>query len=269
MGLFGDLFSTKPAEDAAKAKIAGINAGLSSANGYLDQGQSTADTLYGQAYAPFSGLIDSTGRGSTAYGDATGANGAAGLANAKSLFTATPGYQSGFDLLTNANDRLAASRGILASGNTIADTAKLATTYADQNYGNYVSRLAPYLAANQGAITGGAAVKGAQASADLGVAGQKAQYGYTGNTAIGNANAEAEQAKYGASKNFWGALMGAASIAAAPFTGGLSLGGLAGLIPGGSSPSYGGGNAWSGDAYGGSSSNPLAGLSASDYGAGY
>lgn len=37
----------------------------------------------------------------------------------------------------------------------------------------------------------------------------------------------------------------------------------------GSSPAYGGGNFFSGDAYGGSSTNPLPGLSASDYGAGY
>jgi hypothetical protein len=37
----------------------------------------------------------------------------------------------------------------------------------------------------------------------------------------------------------------------------------------GSSPSYGGGNFFSGDAYGGSSANPLPGLTADDYGAGY
>jgi hypothetical protein len=40
-----------------------------------------------------------------------------------------------------------------------------------------------------------------------------------------------------------------------------------GMNPKGSSPSYGGGNMWSGDAYGGSASNPAAGLSAGDYGA--
>jgi hypothetical protein len=55
--------------------------------------------------------------------------------------------------------------------------------------------------------------------------------------------------------------------------GGLSaLGGIGGYLGGsgkGSSPSYGGGNMFSGDAYGGSSNNPLAGLSASDYGVGY
>jgi hypothetical protein len=224
MGLFTDLFSTKPAEEAAKAKAAGYTAGNTSAQDALTQGQTGADALYGQAYAPYTSLIDSTGRGATAYGDATGANGATGLATAKDLFTATPGYQSGFDLLTDANDRRAASRGILASGNTIADTAKLATTYADQNYGNYVSRLAPYLSANNSAISGGAAVKGAQAGADLGVAGQKAQYGYNSATGVGNANADAALAPYSASSNFWGALTGLGGLA-------LKASGIGGFAP--------------------------------------
>src|SRR5712671_1739438 len=45
--------------------------------------------------------------------------------------------------------------------------------------------------------------------------------------------------------------------------------GLYGSMGGFSNPSYGGGNALSGDAYGGSGSDPLAGLSPSDYGSGY
>lgn len=212
MGLFSDLFSTKPAEEAAKAKAAGFQNAQTAATGALDAGQAGADALYGQAYQPYTGLIDSTGRGSAAYGDATGANGAAGLENAKSLFTATPGYQSGFDLLTDANDRRAASRGILASGNTIADTAKLATTYADQNYGNYVSRLSPYLGANNSAISGGAGVLGSQAATDMAAAGQRAQYGYNAATGTGSANADAALAPYSASQNFWGALMGGANL---------------------------------------------------------
>src|SRR6266404_4448281 len=196
MSIFTDLFSSKPAEEAAAAKAQGYTNANTAATGALTAGQAGADALYGQAYAPFSSLISSTGQGSSAYGDASGANGQTGLDRAKAQFTSTPGYQSGFDLLTDANDRRAASRGILASGNTIADTAKLATTYADQNYGNYVSRLAPYLGANQSAISGGAGVLGSQAGADLGVAGQKAQFGYNSATGAGNANADAALAPY-------------------------------------------------------------------------
>lgn len=40
-----------------------------------------------------------------------------------------------------------------------------------------------------------------------------------------------------------------------------------GLLPWSSSPSYGGGNMWTGDAYGGSANNPLPGLGPGDYGA--
>jgi hypothetical protein len=43
---------------------------------------------------------------------------------------------------------------------------------------------------------------------------------------------------------------------------------LGGLLPTGSA-AFGGGSLWSGDAFGGSSSSPLPGLSASDYGAGF
>jgi hypothetical protein len=244
MGIFGDIFSTKPAEDAAKAKISGINSGLSSANGTLNAGQAGADALYGQAQQPFTNLIDSTGRGSAAYGDATGANGADGLARAKSLFTATPGYQSGIDMTLDQNDRRAASRGILASGNTIADTAKLATDYSNQHYGSYVGALAPYLGANSSAISGNAGVLGSRASADLGVAGTKANLGYTAQTGIGNANADAETAKYSASQNFWGALMGGAKLAVGAATGMPTGGGSPGMsIPGSyGATSYGGAN---------------------------
>lgn len=212
MGLFNDLFSTKPAQDAANSIKQGYATGLDQSNSTLTGAQTNADALYGRAYSPFSSLISSTGAGSAAYGDATGANGQAGLDRAKAQFTSTPGYQSGFDLLTDANDRLAASRGILASGNTIADTAKLATTYADQNYGNYVSRLAPYLGANQSAVSGGAGVLTGQAGLDTGIAGQKATNQWNAATGSGQAQANADLAPYSASSNFWGTLLGGANL---------------------------------------------------------
>lgn len=278
MGLFTDLFSTKPAEDAAAAKKAGLQQGYDALSGLyqtsrdalagnLESGRdalttnigagnnalttgygSARDAItsgYGDASALYSPLVASTTAGAGAYGDATGANGQAGLDRAKALFTATPGYQSGFDLLTNANDRLAASRGILASGNTIADTAKLATTYADQNYGNFVNRLAPYLGANQSAISGaagldvgrGTALAGAYGSEASGLSnnfgtlgtGLNASYGtegaglssiYQGQGQAANANltgqgqaqADADLAAYSASGNFWNTLLGAANL---------------------------------------------------------
>lgn len=68
-----------------------------------------------------------------------------------------------------------------------------------------------------------------------------------------------------AQPSIWSQLLGA-GVAGAGLYNGLG-GSTSGANPFGSSPSYGGGNAFSGDAYGGSASNPLPGLSASDYGA--
>ena len=62
-------------------------------------------------------------------------------------------------------------------------------------------------------------------------------------------------------KNLLGAGL---SIASLGLGGGGIGGGLSNLF--GSRPSYGGGNMFSGDAYGGSASNPLRGLTAADYG---
>lgn len=224
MSLFSDLFSSKPAEDAAAKKIAGINAGMDAASSALDKGQASADALYSKAYTPFETLYSKFGKSVDTYGDATGANGPEGLARAKAAFTSMPGYTEGINMALDQNDRRAAARGILASGNTIADTTKLATDYASQKYSDFISSLLPGLSGAQTAAAGGAGVLTSNAAADLGVAGQKANYGYTGNVGIGNANADAEMAKYGASQNFWNTLMGGANLA-------LKASGIGGFAP--------------------------------------
>lgn len=157
--------------------------------------------------------------GADAYGDATGANGPEGLARAKALFTQTPGYTEGLNMSLDQNDRRAASRGMLGSGNTVADTTKLATDYASQKYGDYASRLQPYLPANAGAVAGGAGVAtglgGALNANDI----SQGQLGFNKEAGIGNANAQAELAKYAASGNMWKAGMDFAKLAASAATG--------------------------------------------------
>lgn len=220
---FTDLFSTKPAEDAAKAKIAGINQGITTANTALDTGKGEADALYGKALEPFTSLTGKFGAGQDLYNDATGVNGAEGITRAGSVFKTLPGYSGGLttgvdQLLRNAN-----VRGDLAGGNTSTDLIKFASDYDANKYGSFLQALAPNLSGATTAATGQAGVLSGNAAADLGVAGQKAGIGYQGNAAIGDANAEAEKAKYGASQNFWNALLGGVKLAAAIPTGGLSL----------------------------------------------
>lgn len=229
MGIFGDLFSSQPAEDAAKAKIAGIQAGQTQGNTDLSTGLNSAGALYGQAYSPYATLYNKALPGVDAYADATGANGAEGLARAKANYTADPGYSGGLTTGIDQVMRTAAARGDLGGGNTSADEIKFASNYDNQKYSQYVSGLAPWLSAGNSAAAGGASVLGANASANLGVGALKSNLDNGAATGIGNANADADMAKYGASSNFWNAIMGGAKLALAPFTGGASL-----ALPGGS-----------------------------------
>lgn len=240
MGLFTDLFSTKPAQQAATDAKAGYAAGETNASTELTKGQTGADALYGKAYAPFASLIDSTGKGAGTYADAVGVNGADGIARAGSTFKALPGYSGGLTTGIDQVMRTNARAGNLGGGNNTADEIRFASDYDNQKYGNYVSSLAPYLGANQSAISGGAGVLGTQAAADLGVAGKKADNIYNASVGAGNAQAQADLAPYNASQNFWSALMGLGNMGAKAFGG---KGGSAAAGGSGSAASVAGGSA--------------------------
>ena len=300
MGIF-DIFSAKPAEDAAAAKKAGLTAGYAQATplydqainsatnltneglaraasaagtgigdaaGYLGTGFTDASALAGQgldaakqygaaAVAPWTTVFNQAQGGANAYGDATGANGPDGYLRAKANFTADPGYGFQLDQGLQALQRTHAAAGSLASGGADADTLKFSQGLADNSYGNYVARLAPYLGQEATAASGIAGVNtglGTTANSDfLTLAGLKAAnankladasigsgsnlanltgaafttLGQTANndlvkqgdlaygtqTGIGNANADAELAKYSASSNFWNTLIGGAGLA--------------------------------------------------------
>lgn len=213
MGVFGDLFSTKPAEDAAAAQKAGLTTANTTSSADLTAGQVGADALYGKSQAAFGDLATSTGKGSQAYADATGVNGPEGLARAKATFQADPGYSGGLTTGIDQVARTAAQRGDLGGGNTSADMVKFASDYDANKYGNYVSSLAPYIPANSNAVAGQAGAFNTQAGADLGVAGTKATNDYNTASGIGNAQAQADLSKYSASSNFWSALTGGANMA--------------------------------------------------------
>jgi hypothetical protein len=114
----------------------------------LGTAATNADNLYSQAGSYYTPLVASTTAGSSAYGDATGANGADGLARAKALYQADPGYSGGLTTGIDQVARTAAARGDLGGGNTSADMIKFASDYDNSKYSSYVSALAPYLSAN-------------------------------------------------------------------------------------------------------------------------
>ncbi|MCK1459159.1 hypothetical protein IVB34_12415 [Bradyrhizobium sp. 2] len=78
MGLF-DLFSNDTAENARDMANAGATAGYNQLSDLYGQGRGALTSNYGDAKNLYTGLINSTGAGAKAYGDASGANGVAGL----------------------------------------------------------------------------------------------------------------------------------------------------------------------------------------------
>lgn len=218
-----DLFSTKPAEEAAAAKKAGYAQGLNTANTSLDTGLNAARPLYDKAYGDFSSLGTKFGAGHDAYNDATGVNGAGGIQRSTDIYRSLPGYNAGREIGIDDLERRAAARGGLGGGNMSADTIRFASDYDSGKYGNYVSSLAPNLSGSLNATSGGAGVLDREAGANLNVGGQKAQYGYGAAVGEGNAEADAKLAPYAASQNFWNAAMGVGKLALGAATGGASL----------------------------------------------
>jgi hypothetical protein len=166
-------------------------------------------------------LIQSTGAGATAYGNASGANGVAGLQSAMDTFKNSGQYGAyGFSLDQGLQglDRAHAAAGNLSSGNADTDAMKYASGLANQTYGNYLSGLQPYLGANQSAVAGGA---GVQTGLGQNTASLDALQGNAANatqTGIGASNAAATMNNYNVGANQLSALTGLAKGAGSLFS---------------------------------------------------
>lgn len=198
---------------------AGVTAGYNQLSGLYGQGRdalttgaNTASNLYAGLGQTFNNLY---GGGANAYGDASGANGVAGLQRANDAFKNSGQYGAyGFSLDQGlqALNRAHAAAGNLSSGNADTDAMKFATGLAGQTYNNYLQGLQPYLGyAGQGAL---ASTQG-QANAATGLAsGLNASFDNQGNaantaqTAIGNNNAGAELNNYKVGANLFNGIMG-------------------------------------------------------------
>lgn len=228
MGLFS-LFSNDDAEQAAAQKKAGLQQGYDALSSSYGQGRDALTTNYGNASNLYSGLVNSTAGGAKAYGDASGANGTAGLQSAMDTFKNSGQYGNYGFALTNglqALDRTHAAAGNLSSGNADADTLNYATGLANNTYNSYVAGLQPYLGANASATAGAAGVDtglGAGLNASYQGQGGAANANYTGQ---GNADAAATMNNYNVGANQLGALTSIASLAAGGMggAGGFNLG---------------------------------------------
>ena len=190
MGFFQDLFGTSgDASKAANAKIAGLNAAQAYADPLYAQARGDITQGYGAAQDVLSPLNAIGQGGAGAYADITGAAGQAGQDRARALFQTDPGYQFARDEALKATERQQGTGGYQGSGNVLTALQNRASGLAQQQYGNYVNRLAPFLGYSLGA---GGALAGAdigQGTATAGNLVNQANLGYGTQAGIGSATA--------------------------------------------------------------------------------
>ena len=223
MSIF-DIFSDKPAQEAADAQKAGLNAGYNQASGNINNAISGLNTNYAAALQPFMTNFGQAQGGVTQLQNLLGINGAAGSQTAMQSLENTPGYQFQMQQGNAAINAADAANGTLHSGNQMLDLSKFNQGLAGTTYQSAVSNLMPFLGASNSAAGGIANVNTGLGNAQAGQQDMLAQLGYSTQTGIGNANANADLAKYNASGNIWNML---GSIGGMGTSGGGTVGGNA------------------------------------------
>lgn len=220
MGLF-DLFSNDTAEQAAQQRNQGLQQGYSDLSTQYGNARTAINTGADTAAGYYAPLVASTGAGATAYGDASGANGAGGLKTAMDNFHNSGQYGNfGFSLTNGlqALDRTHAAAGNLNSGNADADTLKYATGLADSTYSSYLAGLQPYLGANAGAVSGAAGVATGRGAALAGTDVAQGNAANANETAQGASTAAATMNNYNVGQNQLNAITSAAKGAGSLFS---------------------------------------------------
>jgi hypothetical protein len=137
-----------------------LTGGAGAANGYLEGAKS--------AYTPLSQLGTKYGGATSMALNALGVNGAQGQTDARSAFSAGPGYNFNMDQGLEAINRRRAAGGMLDSGNADRDAQTYGAGLASQEYDKWLSNLIgftnPELSATSGAATGVAGLGRDQAS---------------------------------------------------------------------------------------------------------
>lgn len=153
------------ASAGAGALISGITG--SNQSGAISSGQQQANAVL----APYS----NTGvQSNTRTADLLGLNGQPAADTAMSGFQASPGYQYQVQQGLRAVDAGASAKGMLRSGATLKAEQELGNNLANQDFGNYISRL-------NSLSNYGITAAGGQASTDTSAAGQQASiYGNEG-----------------------------------------------------------------------------------------
>lgn len=149
MGGIFSVFSGKRGREGALAAQAALDGAKKEAYGQIDAGTQQAGGYLNQISDLYEGNLGRYDKGVNAYEDMYGLNGTEGTSRFMGGFKQDPGYQFQQQQGLDALDRRSASKGMLNSGNNMADTIKFSQRLADQSYGNYFDRqsrgLSPYL----------------------------------------------------------------------------------------------------------------------------
>lgn len=233
MGIF-DIFTNKNAQDAANAQIAGINSGLQSATGAINQGSQDLTTNYTAALQPFLQNYATGSAGQTQYANALGLNGGpAGAQAAASAYASNPAFQFQLNQGNQNVLRNSAQTGTTASGATLDALQQQGQGLANSTYQQYVQNLQPFLGQANAAASGIGSTYTGLGNALNSNQGNLANLNWNAATGIGNANANADLANNAADKNIWGAISGVGGL--------LGGSGVGNAIPGGSGGSGSGG----------------------------
>lgn len=117
------------------------------ANSAFDKGLTGSLAALGSAraaYDPVAALAAKYGGATSTLLDSLGVNGAAGNANAVNAFQTGPGYNFALDQGNNAINRRRAAGGMLNSGNADIDALKFGQGLANQEYGNWQTKLGAF-----------------------------------------------------------------------------------------------------------------------------
>ena len=112
--------------------------------GIIDKLGTTGRGIIGGIQDVTGDYLDLGKRGAGLYADAMGLGGEDGVGRAREAFTTGPGYQFAMDQGQQAIERLGSKYGRGNSGNTDLDMLRYATGFADQNYGDWLTRLGGY-----------------------------------------------------------------------------------------------------------------------------
>jgi len=216
MAMLGGLFGGGGSDirNASQQALALQQAGMQQAQGAIGTNYANAKGEYGTNY--YDPYTASGGQANTMYSNALGLNGAGGNQAAQGAFQSSPGYNFQMQQGTQALDRSAAGKGLFGSGNNAAALTQYGQGLANQDYGNWLSRLQGLGTQGLAAAGGQTARQGSLAGIDTGQGNALANI-YTGaannmasgvNTAANNAQTADAQGI----NNLLGTLLGGANL---------------------------------------------------------